>query len=185
MKLLYFIRNIFLGIGVVLMLIYYTITAALCYPFQMLKYRRTAFYRETGIPFSAAKDTSDLQLHQMFRDAGLPVRYLPPTDLRRYNGWFLYEKTLVLHMFDELSYSEKLRSWTLFPDETLSLADTVANQLRLLREVHPEVEIDSVRILLCRMEIDPEHLPRAEQDATFLIYGSGENPADALRRFCN
>ena len=30
MKLLYFIRNFFLGIGVVLMLIYYTITAAIC-----------------------------------------------------------------------------------------------------------------------------------------------------------
>ena len=185
MKLLYFIRNIFLGIGVVLMLIYYTITAALCYPFQMLRYRRTAFFRETGISFAVAKDTSDFRFHQMFRDAGLPVRYLPPRDLRRYNGWFLCGKTLVLHMYDELSYSERLGSWTLFPDDTLSLADTVAEQLRLLREVHPDVQIDGVRILLCRIEIDPEDLPRAQQDPTFLIYGNEENPADALRRFCN
>ena len=47
--------KLFVGIGVVLMLIYYTVTAALCYPFHSLKYRRSTFFQETGIPFSAAK----------------------------------------------------------------------------------------------------------------------------------
>ena len=81
--------KLFVGIGVVLMLIYYTVTAALCYPFHSLKYRRSAFFLETGIPFSAAKDTSDLRFFQIFREAGIPIRYLPPKDLKRSNGWFL------------------------------------------------------------------------------------------------
>lgn len=173
--------KLFVGIGVVLMLFYYTITAALCYPFHSLKYRRSAFFQETGIPFSAAKDTSDLRFFQIFREAGIPIRYLPPKDLKRSNGWFLLGRTLLLHMFDELSYSEKLQSWTLFPDDTLSLADTVANQLQCLREIHPNVEIGNIQILLDRIEVDPELLNRAQQDPLFVIYDNMEDLPKLLR----
>ena len=84
-------------------------------------------------------------------------------------------------MFDELSYSEKLQSWTLFPDDTLSLADTVANQLQRLREIHPNVEIGNVQILLDRIEVDPELLNRAQQDPLFVIYDNMEDLPKLLR----
>ncbi|MBQ2921349.1 MAG: hypothetical protein IJE58_09250 [Oscillospiraceae bacterium] len=181
-KLWYIIRNIFLGIWVGLMLLFYTIWTALCYPVRYLRYRRTAFYQETGIPFGAAADSSDFRLYEQIREAGLPIRYLPSMDPRRMNGWFFHGNTLILHMFDELSYSDKLQSWTLFPDDALPLEDTVARQLQLIRQIEPEIRIDSVRILIDRMEVDPKDLPLAKQLPMFLIYDS--EPVEALRELC-
>jgi hypothetical protein len=165
-----FLYKLFVGIGVVLMLIYYTIAATITYPFRLIQYRRSDFYRETGIPFADAKDTSDLRLFRLFRAAGLPVQYLKPRDLKRANGWFLQGKTLILHMFDELSYSDELQSWTLFPDDALPLSESVANQLARLRELYPDAAIENVRILLDRIEVDPKDLTRAQGDPLFLIY---------------
>jgi hypothetical protein len=175
-----FLYKLFVGIGVVLMLIYYTIAATITYPFRLIQYRRSDFYRETGIPFADAKDTSDLRLFRLFRAAGLPVAYLKPRDLKRANGWFLQGKTLILHMFDELSYSDELQSWTLFPDEGLPIAESVANQLARLRELYPDVAIENVRILLDRIEVDPKDLPRAQGDPLFLIYSNDDELTQML-----
>jgi hypothetical protein len=175
-----FLYKLFLGIGVVLMLIYYTIAATITYPFRLIQYRRSDFYRETGIPFADAKDTSDLRLFRLFRAAGLPVAYQKPRDLKRANGWFLQGKTLILHMFDELSYSDELQSWTLFPDEGLPLSESVANQLARLRELYPDAAIEDVRILLDRIEVDPKDLPRAQGDPLFLIYGNDDELTQML-----
>ena len=169
-----FLYKLFVGIGVVLMLIYYTIAATITYPFRLIQYRRSDFYRETGIPFTDAKDSSDLRLYRLFRAAGVPVAYLKPRDLKRANGWFLQGKTLILHMFDELSYSDELQSWTLFPDEGLPLSESVANQLARLRELYPDAAIEDVRILLDRIEVDPKDLPRAQGDPLFLIYSNDD-----------
>ena len=165
-----FFYKLFVGIGVVLMLIYYTIAATITYPFRLLQYRRSDFYRETGIPFADAMDTSDLRFFRLFRAARLPVLYLKPRDWKRANGWFLQGKTLILHMFDELSYSDELQSWTLFPDDGLPIAESVASQLAQLRELYPDAAIENVRILLERIEVDPKDLPRAQDDPLFLIY---------------
>ena len=181
-KLLYLIRNIFLGIWVGLMLILYTLFSALCYPVRYLRYRRTHFFRETGIPFGAALDSSDFRLFEQIREASLPIRYLPPKDPKRMNGWFFHGSTLILHMSDQLSYSDKLQSWTLFPDDALPLEDTVAQQLQLIREIEPEIRIDSVRILISRVEVDPKDLPLARQLPMFLIYDS--EPVEILRELC-
>ena len=181
-KLWYIIRNIFLGIWVGLMLLFYTIWTALCYPVRYLRYRRTHFFRETGIPFVAAADSSDFRLYEQFREAGLPIRYLPPKDLKRMNGWFFHGSTLILHMYDQLSYSDKLQSWTLFPDDALPLEDTVAQQLQLIRQIEPDIRIDSVRILISRTEVDPKDLPLAQQLPMFLIYDS--EPVVVLRELC-
>ena len=181
-KLWYIIRNIFLGIWVGLMLLFYTIWTALCYPVRYLRYRGTHFFRETGIPFVAAADSSDFRLYEQFREAGLPIRYLPPKDLKRMNGWFFHGSTLILHMFDQLSYSDKLQSWTLFPDDALPLEDTVAQQLQLIRQIEPDIRIDSVRILISRTEVDPKDLPLAQQLPMFLIYDS--EPVVVLRELC-
>ena len=181
-KLWYIIRNIFLGIWVGLMLILYTLFSALCYPVRYLRYRRTHFFRETGIPFGAAADSSDFRLFEQIREAGLPIRYLPPKDPRRMNGWFFHSSTLILHMYDQLSYSDKLQSWTLFPDDALPLEDTVAQQLQLIRQIEPDIRIESVRILLDRMEVDPQYLPLARQLPMFLIYDS--EPVVVLRDLC-
>jgi hypothetical protein len=175
-----FLYKLFVGIGVVLMLIYYTIAATITYPFRLIQYRRSDFYRETGIPFADAKDTSDLRLFRLFRADGLPVAYLKPRDLKRANGWFLQGKTLILHMFDELSYSDELQSLTLFPDEGLPLSESVANQLARLRELYPDAVIENVRILLDRIEVDPKDLPRAQGDPLFLIYGNDEELTQML-----
>jgi hypothetical protein len=175
-----FLYKLFVGIGVVLMLIYYTIAATITYPFRLIQYRRSDFYRETGIPFADAKDTSDLRLYRLFRAAGLPVRYLMPRDLKRANGWFFQGKTLILHMFDELSYSDELQSWTLFPDEGLPLSESVANQLARLRELYPDAAIEDVRILLDRIEVDPKDLPRAQGDPLFLIYSNDDELTQML-----
>ena len=182
-KLWYIIRNIFLGIWVGLMLLFYTISNALCYPARQLRYRKSRFFLETGIPFSAAVDTYDFRLFEQIREAGLPIRYLPPKDLKRMNGWFFHGSTLILHMFDELFYSDKLQSWSLFPDDTLPLEDTVARQLQLIREIEPDIRIDGVRILIDRMEIDPKDLPLAKQLPMFLIYDS--EPIEVLRELCS
>ena len=181
-KLWYIIRNIFFGIWVGLMLLFYTIWTALCYPVRYLRYRRTHFFRETGIPFSAAVDTSDFRLFEQIREARLPIRYLPPKDPKRMNGWFFHCNILILHMFDELAYSDKLQSWTLFPDDALPLEDTVATQLQLIRQIEPDIRIDSVRILISRIEVDPKDLPLAQQLPMFLIY-DGE-PVEVLRELC-
>lgn len=182
-KLLYLIRNIFLGIWVGVMLVFYTLFSALCYPVRYLRYRGTHFFRETGIPFGAAADSSDFRLFEQIREAGLPIRYLPSRDLKSMNGWFFHGNTLILHMFDELSYSDKLQSWTLFPDDALPLEDTVAQQLQLIREIEPDIRIDGVRILLDRVEVDPKDLPLAKQLPMFLIY-DGE-PVEVLRELCS
>ena len=97
-KLLYLIRNIFIGIWVGLMLILYTLFSALCYPVRYLRYRRTHFFRETGIPFGAAADSSDFRLYEQFREAGLPIRYLPPKDLKRMNGLIPYPSSCLSGM---------------------------------------------------------------------------------------
>ena len=175
-----FLYKLFVGIGVVLMLIYYTIAATITYPFRLIQYRRSDFYRETGIPFADAKDTSDLRLFRLFRAAGLPVAYLKPRDLKRTNGWFVLDKTLLLHMFDELSYSDALQSWTLFPDDELPLAESVANQLAQLRELYPDAVIGNVRIVLDCIEVDPKNLPRAQGDPLFLIYNNDDELTQML-----
>lgn len=180
-----FLYKLFVGIGVVLMLIYYTIAATITYPFRLIQYRRSDFYRETGIPFADAKDTSDLRLFRLFRAAGLPVVYLKPRDSKRANGWFLQGKTLILHMFDELSYSDELQSWTLFPDEGLPLSESVANQLARLRELYPDAVIENVRILLDRIEVEPKDLPRAQGDPLFLIYSNDDELTQMLGNMKN
>ena len=184
-KLWYFIRNIFLGIWVVMMLLFYTIWTALCYPVRYLRYRKSHFFRETGIPFAAAADSSDFRLFEQIRDANLPIRYLPPKAPKQMNGWFFYGNTLILHMFDQLSYSDKLQSWTLFPDDSLPLEDTVARQLQLIREIEPDIKIDGVHILISRMEVDPQYLPLAQQLPMFLIYETDGEPIEILRKLCS
>ena len=83
-------------------------------------------------------------------------------------------------MFDELSYSDELKSWTLFPDEGLPLSESVANQLALLRELYPDAAIENVRILLDRIEVDPKDLTRAQSDPLFLIYSNDDELTQML-----
>lgn len=177
----YIIRNILLGIWVGLMLIFYTIWTALCYPARYFRYRKSHFFQETGIPFAAAVDSSDFRLFELIQEASLPIRYLPPKDLKRMNGWFFHGGTLILHMFDELSYSDKLQSWTLFPDDEIPLEDTIARQLQMIREIDPDIEISNVRILFDRIEIDPKDLPLAQQLPMFLIYENEDQLPELLR----
>jgi hypothetical protein len=50
-KILSAIRNFFLTIFVVVMLLFTTICIVIASPFRWLQYRKSHFFRDTGIPF--------------------------------------------------------------------------------------------------------------------------------------
>ena len=182
-KILSAIRNVFLTIFVVVMLLFTTICIVIASPFRWMQYRKTHFYRETGIPFRIGiMDHFTFVLYELIRKENLPIRYLMPKDPKQScDGFFLAGTTLLIHNLSGISYEERLGGWTAYPEDEEPLSDTIAAILLHLRADYPDIQIDNVRILMDLDNEAPEDYAHAAQDPLFLIYKDPEELLDLLR----
>lgn len=185
-KLWYFIRNIFIGIFVLVMLIFTTLWIALTSPFKMISYRRSHFYRDIGAKFNVGiLDSCTYSLYEKIQENGLPIEYLVPRDPKLVcEGWFFAGTTLLLHNLPKIEYCERLNAWSAYPGDDEPICDTITKLLLRIHEDHPGAVIGDIRIL---MELDglcTEDLKRAENDPLFLLYSGEEQQMEILRQFC-
>lgn len=182
-KILSAIRDVLLTIFVVVMLLFTTICIVIASPFRWVQYRKSHFYRETGIPFRIGiMDHFTFVLYELIRKENLPIRYLMPKDPRQScDGCFLAGSTLLIHNLSGLFYEERLGGWTTSPEDEEPLSDTIAAILLRLRTDYPDVQINNVRILMPLDDEAPEGYAHAAQDPLFLIYEKPEELPDLLR----
>lgn len=182
-KILSAIWNFFLTIFVVVMLLITTICIVIASPFRWMQYRKTHFFRDTGIPFKIGiMDNFTFVFYELIKKEQLPIRYLMPTDPKQAcDGFFLAGSILVIHDLSDIFYSESLGGWTAYPEDNEPLSDTVAAILLRLRTDYPNKEITDVRILLDCDNKAAEDRARAEQEPLFLVYDEPEDLAQTLR----
>lgn len=182
-KLLHFIRDALLSVFVVILLLFTTICIVIASPFRWVQYRKSHFYRETGIPFRIGiMDHFTFVLYELIRKENLPIRYLMPKDPKHAcDGFFLAGNTLLIHNLPGISYEERLGGWTAYPEDEEHLTDTVAEILLHLRTDHPDVEINDVRILMDFDGESDEHRSMAEGNPLFLVYEEAEELPELLR----
>ena len=182
-KIILFIRNALLSVFVVMLLLFTTICIVIVSPFRWMQYRKSHFFRETGIPFRIGiMDHFTFVLYELMRKENLPIRYLMPKDPKRAcDGFFLAGSTLLIHNLPGIFYEERLGGWTAYPEDEEPLADTVAEILLHLRTDHPDAQITDVRIL---MDFDGEsdkYRAMAEETPLFLVYEEAEDLPELLR----
>lgn len=182
-KIILFIRNALLSIFVVMLLLFTTICIVIASPFRWMQYRKSHFFRETGIPFRIGiMDHFTFVLYELIRKESLPIRYLMPKDPKlALDGFFLAGSTLLIHNLPGIFYEERLGGWTAYPEDEEPLADTVAEILLQLRTDHPDVEITDVRILMDFDGESTEHRAMAEENPLFLIYEEADELPKLLR----
>lgn len=184
-KILHAIRNVFLSLIVVVLLLFSTICIVIASPFRWLQYRKSHFFRDTGTPFKIGiMDHFTFRLYELIRKEDLPIRYLIPRDPKlACDGFFLAGTTLLIHNLSGLFYEEALSRWTAYPEDGEPLSDTIADILLRLRTDYPDEEITDVRILMDLDNEAPDVLTRAKQDPLFLIYDC--EPIEVLRELCS
>lgn len=182
-KMLYFIKDALMTVFIVAALILTAVCIVIAAPFRCLQYRKSHFYRDTGIRFSIGiMDHTTFQLYELIRAQDLPIRYLMPRDPKRpMDGWFLAGTTLLIHDLPGLFYEEALGGWAAYPEDKEPLSDTVAGILLNLRTDYPDVQIGGIRILMDLDEQSAEHIARAQQDPLFLMYSELEELPELLR----
>ena len=171
-KILSAIRNFFLTILVVVVLILTTICIVIASPFRWLQYRKSHFFRDTGTPFKIGiMDQFTFVLYELIQKEKLPIRYLMPQDPKMAcDGFFLAGSTLLIHNLPGIFYEERLGGWTAYPEDEEPLSDTVAAILLRLHEAFPNEEVAEVRILTDIDNESPDHLNRIRQDPLFIPY---------------
>lgn len=182
-KIWYFIRNVLLGIFVVVMLLFTTLCIVIASPIRWVQYRKTHFYQETRIPFRIGiMDHFTFQLYELVKKEQLPIRYLMPNDPKlACDGFFLAGTTLLIHDQPGIAYEEKLGGWTAYPEDEEPLADTVAEILLRLHEAFPNEEVSEVRVLIDIDNESPELLNRIQQDPLLIPYEETEDLPQLLR----
>ena len=185
-KILSAIRNFFLTILVVVLLIFTTICIVIASPFRWLQYRKTHFFRDTGIPFKIGiMDHFTFRLYELIKKEQLPIRYLMPADPKlACDGFFLAGTTLLIHDLPGILYEERLGGWTAYPEDEEPLTDTVAGILLRLHEGFPNEAVTEVRILIDTDDESPEVLDRIRRDPLFIPYEQAEDLPKLLRE-CN
>ena len=183
-KILSAIRNFFLTILVVVMLIFTTICIVIASPFRWLQYRKSHFFRDTGTPFKIGiMDQFAFALYELIQKEKLPIRYLMPQDPKMAcDGFFLAGSTLLIHDLPGIFYEERLGGWTAYPEDEEPLSDTVAAILLRLHEAFPNEGVTEVRIL---MDIDGEStelLNRVQKDPLFIPYEDAKDLPKLLRK---
>ena len=182
-KILSAIRNFFLTIFVVVMLLFTTICIVIASPFRWLQYRKSHFFRDMGIPFKIGiMDHFTFQFYELIKKEQLPIRYLMPTDPKQAcDGFFLAGSTLLIHDLSGIFFDESLGGWMAYPEDKEPLSDTVAAMLLRLRTDYPNEEVTDVRILLDCDNESAEDQARAEKEPLFLVYDELEDLAQSLR----
>ena len=182
-KILHFIRDVLLSVFVVVLLLFTTICIVIASPFRWMQYRKSHFFRETGIPFRIGiMDHFTFVLYELIRKENLPIRYLMPKDPKlALDGFFLAGTTLLIHNLPGMFYEERLGGWTAYPEDNEPLTDTVAEILLHLRTDHPDAQITDVRILMDFDGESDEHRTMAEENPLFLIYEEAEELPVLLR----
>lgn len=182
-KLWYLIRNLFLSIFVVLGIALTLVCNVVTGPFQIIRYRKSAFYRNLGVKFNFyIPNTYTYTLYNRIHDAGLPIEYLLPEDPEQAaDGFFLWKDTLLIHDLSEIVYSDQLQSWTVYPEDQEPLADTVADILLRVKQVRAE-EVARIVILMDREDLELGDLARAQDDPLFLLH-SGSDLEQVLNHY--
>lgn len=186
-KILYVIRNIFLGIGVVLMAIFYTLLSVVLTPFRALRYRKSHFARDTGANYDA--EITHCQVYTLYnalREQNIPIEAVchprHPKDAH-----LVWKKTLVIHEFDSICF--RGGRWVMGPDsdvwkDGLDLKEAIAEVLDDVFDDRPGFDLDDAVILIDRADVAPADLDRAARSPLFLLYSNDAEQLDILRRFC-
>lgn len=181
------IRNILLGVGVVLMTIFYTLLSVIRTPFLAAKYRKTPFARDTGAAYEAGiTDCEVYRLYNALRERNIPIEIIAHPKHPQ-EAHLLWKNTLIIHEIDSLCRREG--RWVIGPDsdvwkEGLSLKEAIAEILDHVFDDLPGMELEDARILIDRADIAPADLPSAEQSEILLPYSDEAEQLQLLSRLC-
>lgn len=183
-----FLYKLILGIGMVLMTVFYTLLSVFQTPFRASQYRKSAFARETNADYEAGVTESLVfRLYNRLRQAKVPLEAIAHP--RHSASAHLYWKdTLLIHEIDRVALREG--RWVIGPGspvwkEGLELQAAIAEVLEDVFDDRPGLQIANAVLLLRRSSIPEADRLEAELMPLFLIYDDEEDLFSLLQRFCS
>lgn len=182
-KILTVIKKIFLSIIVVVMAVFFTLLSVILTPFRLIRYRKSHFAVDSGADYAPGiTDSPVYRLYNALRQENIPIGLVlnpkAPADAH-----LLWKDTLIIHEIDRVAFREG--RWVIAPGspvwkEGLDLQEAIAEVLDDVFDDRPGIAITDAVLLLDRRSAPRE----AEDSGLFLLYGSREEQAQALRQFC-
>lgn len=186
-KLTQIFYKIIIGIGVVVMAVFYTLLSVIQTPFRASEYRKSRFARETGANYEAGVTESPAyHLYNRLRNAGIAVEVLCHPKHAR-DAHLLWHDTLIIHEIDRVALRDG--RWVIGPGspawkEGLDLRDAIAEVLEDVFDDRPGYTPGNAVLLLDRRNIPAEDRLEAELMPMFLLYDDEENRFEVLKTFC-
>ena len=167
---------ILVGIGLVLYL-----------PVDYVRYRRSAFYQDTGHRYELfSGGTPWIRLYNAMRKEEMPLDFhLHAKDI--YYGYFRYKNILLVQDFP-VEYEPKKSEWFVYyEDEDEQACTTVAEALESclesFHEIVGETLCDRAVLLVDRTHIPEADLPHLESCDHLLGYDGNKGMADAIKQW--
>lgn len=181
------LRNILLGIGVVLMTLFYTLVSVIQTPTRLLRYRKSDFAADTGAVYEGGITESPVyQLYNALRQQGIGIEAAahPKHPMDAHLVW---KNTLLIHEIDRLAFRNG--TWVIGPGspvwkEGLELKTAIAEVLDDVFDDCPGREFDDALVLMDRAGIAPDALGKAEASPFLLLYSDSGERLQVLADYC-
>ena len=188
-KILSVIRNLLFYIALFFGSILFAVWIVLKTPFHYFTYRKSHYRRNIGEKFSVGLvDNPVFRLYELIQENALPISYLHSSDPEKAHlGAFVAGSTLLIHDLPYVYYNADAGCWSAYnnTESIFPIADTVAEKLYFLREEHPDVAVDSARILFNPKQLrSDDERARMAGDTLFISYSDMEELMEKLRQFC-
>ncbi|MBQ7354041.1 MAG: hypothetical protein IJW62_00815 [Clostridia bacterium] len=174
-------------------LLIFLMVQLLLFPFRNAKHKKSYFYRDYGLKYSAEYYCSDwYTFYNAIRANDLPIRCIPHYDKKALLCWidFTYDGTLFTLIFPELTYDHDNKTFTFADvddaDEPINIPIQQYSK-ELLSEWNAKVtEEDRCREVIYWVTdsnfVNKDDLPNAMETADFFFYAP-KNIAASLEKF--
>lgn len=168
---------ILFGIGLVLYI-----------PVDYVRYRRSAFFRDTRRRYELySGNTQWIRLYNAMRAENLPLEYHLRTTEDIHYGYFRYRNILLVQDYT-VEYDPKKQEWFAYYDEEdqqacTTVGETLECSVESYNEIVGQNICDRAVLLIDRAHIPEEDLPRLESCDLLLGYDGNKGMAAAIKQW--
>ena len=188
------IKKFFLFLLAIVIAIPFLVVIIVLLPFDYVKYKRSVYYKSTKKKYTFfAASSQNFKLYNKINEHALPIRFLHhPTEKSMVEGWFVFEKTLIIVNVFSFEYDQNSGKWSFsIEDEEseesarvlLSIDEYIETEIEEVNKALNEEICDKVVVL-----IDADCLEDAEnayKEERFLVYKDDDDMIQKLSLLCN
>lgn len=156
-------------------------------PYDYIKYKRSPYWKKEKdkymLFFSRSKE---FNIYNKIANANIPISFIkdPRSDVKG-NGWFVYDRTLIIVNWGYFEFDEHEGIWRLLCDacvdmEMMSLDEFIELELNEKNMLMGEKRYDDAVVLISEDSLSDVEL--GKEDLRFLVYK--EDCTQILRQFC-